>query len=94
MIQLKYQLGRITQFQHSSKLMAQPAAGGFDTAAKFFFVFQAHHREPDFTVTQVARCLYPGDADHALLHTRIFDIPQLGGNNALNIVIDSCNFIG
>ena len=93
-IQLKHQLRRVAQIQHASQLPAQPAGGRLDAAAKFLFVLQAHHGKPDLAVAQVAGGLHTRDADHALLHAGVLDVPQLCRDDALDIVIDSCDFIG
>ena len=93
-VDLKHQFRGVAQVQHGAELTAQPAGGRTQPLFEFLLIVHTEHGEPDLRIAQVARRLDAGDADHALLHTGVFDLREQVCQHALNIIIRSCQFIG
>ena len=92
-IQLEHQLRGVAKIQGRAQLLAQPAGGGLESAFELLLALQAHHRQPDLAVAQIAGGLHTRHADHALLNARILHVAELGRDDPLNIVVGSCQFI-
>ena len=93
-VDLKDELGRIAQLHGVAKLFAQVSGRRSQPAPELLFILQSQNGEPDLRIAQIARCFYARHADHPLLHARILHLAQELGDDELNIVVGSCQFIG